>query len=204
MTATPSRRRPAEPDGWTHHVADLRTGQLTTTERPRPFTVAGRATSVQSVLEDVSVADLGAALNLPERVLTPRVPYRSAPVSYLLAYNSGWSLLTDEDELQWVSEVAADGTSAELDVWFKGVTPGTTAVVTFTLSLATPPGTDDGRVDVFAVTAADPVQVPISGFREHTIDVVARPTQSTLIVSLLPAFGIELIQFRQVSYSTLD
>ena len=68
-------------------------------------------------------------------------------------------------------------------------------------TFAVAPAVDEGRYDVFA-TGADPVQFPVHGFREHTVDVVVRPSSSTVIVSLLPVSGIDLLQVRRISYST--
>lgn len=141
-------------------------------------------------------------LGIAERRLSPRAPVQSAPLSYLNAMGRSWSLWGEADRLEW-SESAPDRRYGGIEFWFRSVTVGTTAIVTIGVTAGTTGQGVTGIVRVRSSNAA-PRDFPVTGFQDHTLDLIVRPDNAfAVLVVLEPQQGIGYLSFREVTYRTL-
>jgi hypothetical protein len=188
-----------ENQGWVHHVADLDTGELTTTPLDRPLTPLLRAERL---------ARLGHHIDRPGPWgpvyrLTPRSPYRTAPLNWLTVYDSGIHMPDGENLVWWAlpQDLAPSSAPPGLRAHFDEP-PQQYCVVTVVIEGLSWPGAT-GHVLVrafFAPGTAATTRVPITGYAEHTVDlsfqsVPGNPVQ--VLVSLEP--GLHLVVFRSIT-----
>jgi hypothetical protein len=188
-----------ENQGWVHHVADLDTGELTTTPLDRPLAPLSRAERL---------ARLGHHIDRPGPWgpvyrLTPRSPYRTAPLNWLTVYDSGYYMPDGDNLVLW---------SLPQDLAPSPFPPGLRAhfdepsqqycVVTVVIDANSWPGAT-GHILVeafFAPGTAATNRIPITGYAEHTVDlsfqsVPGNPVE--VFVALEP--GLHSVVFRSIT-----
>lgn len=195
-----------EVDGWVHHVAaPERKKKVHTTELARPIGLASRYAAIKAIAGRYG-PDLAGLFAVPERRLTPRAPYQSAPLSYLNAWGRSWSLWCEVNRLEWAEfsgPDAPDARSGILEFWFRNVVPGTTALVSLYLTVGV---TGPGVKGTFEVRSSDawPRQFLVTGFSDHIADIIVRPAMAyATLVRLEPGPGVGYLAFRRAEYRTL-
>jgi hypothetical protein len=192
-----------DPEAWAHHVVDLDAGgEVSTLELDHPIGPEQRLRTLSHTGIDIARLPPG-IFTFPERSLTPRAPFWASPMSYLEAFGRSWSLFADVDRLEWAEFGAADARSGELDAWFLNVVVGSTAVISIDLTVGlTGPGVT-GRYEIRS-SAGQPAQFPVTGYGDHTTDVVVRPTDAFgVLLTIKPLTGIGYFAFRGISYRTV-
>lgn len=158
---------------WVHHLADLSGDRdVETTASDRPFTALAR----QKLLADDIGPLLLWPLNLPERSLSPRHPYESAPLSFVNAAGRSWSFWAEGNSLEWAEDPGPDRRYGGLVFWFRDVEPGRQVLVTISAKVATPAGAT-GSVAVTSDSASTR-SFPVTGFASHTFDLLLRPRET--------------------------
>jgi hypothetical protein len=138
----------------------------------RPITALTR----QGLLADSLGPLLLWPLDLPERSLSPRHPYESAPLSFVNAAGRSWSLWAEGNSLEWTEDPGPDRRYGGLVFWFRDVEPGREVLVTISAKVATPAGTT-GSVAITS-DSGSPRSFPVTGFASHTFDLLLRPRQT--------------------------
>ncbi|MDF2143810.1 hypothetical protein [Knoellia sp. p5-6-4] len=184
---------------WVHHLADLSGDRgVETTASDRPLTDLAR----QRVLADSLGPLLLWPLELPERSLTARHPYESAPLSFVNAVGRSWSVWAEGNRLEWAEDTGADRRYGGLVFWFRDVEPGREVLVTVSAKVGTPAGAT-GSVEVRA-DSASPRSFPVTGFASHTFDLLLRPSDAFgTRVDLEIRAGVSYFAFSSVRFNRL-
>jgi len=211
MKPSHSTERPDHPEmlvreveGWTHHATDM-DGNLdvSTIDLDRPIGPVNRLSALTDFLASPIELSPG-VFAVAERRLSPQRPYQAAPLSFLNAYGRSWTVLGGLDRLEWAEFGERDARSGPMEFWFRNVIPATTALVTIELTAAS---TGPGVTGTFEVrsSAAAPRQFPVSGFRDHTVDLIVHPDNAfAVLVTLEPAAtSVGYLAFREITYQTL-
>jgi hypothetical protein len=100
--------------------------------------------------------------------------------------------------------MSPDPRNGPLEFWFRNVVVGTAALVTLELTVGSMGPGVTGTYEVRSSDAA-PRQFPATGFKDHTVDLIARPSLAyAVLVTLNPGAGIGYLAFRRVEYLTLN
>lgn len=196
------RLREAEREkDWIHHVADFssRGGEVTTRKLDRPFLPDDRIEAISVI--DASIGKV--VLDLPERRLTPRAPYQGSPLSYLEAFERSWTLTAQTNRLEWAD--FGDGVTrhGEIRFWFRNVVAGSKALVTIEVTASSTGQGTTGELEVRS-SDAGPRTFPVTGFGDHTLDVLVQPDDSfATLVSLEVKSGIDYLVFKEITYNTI-
>lgn len=185
----------AERQRWVHHVGDIASGEVVTTELDRPVTPLLRARRLERAGVRLTPHRPGG----PSFRLTSRRPYQASPEAYLVAFNASIFLPFD-DTIIW--EVPADHDFSPLlglDAHFTD-SPSDPAVLTVTLAAKAWPGRT-GFVELVAYRDAVTVRVPIGAqYAAHTIDLaVPPPGPRSLETAMTISPGVELLRFSALS-----
>lgn len=186
---------------WVHHVADLEggDGKVHTLELDRPISAIPRVERVKQVAGQLGSPSF--FLETFERKLTPRTPYQESPLSYLNAWANSWALAGDGDSLSWVDWTDTYG---EIEFWFRNVTVGSTALVTIEVTAAPNGAGLSGNIEVRS-SDAGPRVFPVTGFAEHTLDLIVHPTHAwAVLVSMYPKEQMGYLDFKSIKYQTLS
>jgi hypothetical protein len=190
-----------ENQGWVHHVADLDTGELITTPLDRPLAPLSRAERL---------ARLGHHIDLPGPWgpiyrLTPRSPYRTAPLNWLTVYDSNYYMPDGEDLVLWIlpQDLAPSPFPPGLRFHFDDPPQGYCVVTVVLNANAWSGATGHILVEAFfAPGTAATTRIPIVsiGSAEHTVDlsfqsVPGNPVE--VFVSLEP--GLHWVLFRSIT-----
>jgi hypothetical protein len=187
---------------WVHHAADLeREEEVRSQIYDGPVALLKRVDAVAAISPghrfDPSV------FQVFERLLTPRSPYQSSPLSYMNAMSRSWSLWAEVDRLEWAELSRPDARYGGIEFWFRNVAVGTTALVSIdVVAGAVGPGVT-GSIAVRS-SAAAPRSFPISGFADHTLDLIVRPTTSfAVLVTIEVGSGVGYLALRAAGYRTI-
>ena len=199
LKAAETRRRLlelAERRRWAHHVGDLATGQVASTELERPPTPLATARRLDAAGVWPRHLPTG-----PSFLLTARAPYLASGAAYLSVYSPS-SYRPFDDTIGW--EVPADHDGSPLlglDAFFTAF-PADGAVLSIDIAARAWPGRTGG-VTVISQFPAQ-ARIPIGGqFRAHTIHLAvpaapqpgARAVEATLVIEP----GVEVLTFRALS-----
>jgi hypothetical protein len=191
------RRDPV--DGWTHHVVDLdRGGDVRSRRLTRPITTAERTATVVEVVGDRGRLPAAASAAVALRNLSPRRPHQAAPLSYLNSFGRSWSLFTENDRLEW-AELGGERRAGVLHFWFRDVVPGSVAIVSLEVTVASAPGVT-GSYEVRS-SDAPPRTITVNGYRDETVDIVVRPDDPfAVLVTVDMGPGLTYFAFRSACY----
>lgn len=193
----------AESQQWVHHVADLETGEVSTTPLDRPVVPLSRA---ERLALSGRWHDLPVIWTTSHR-LSPRSPYQTSPLGWMSLYDVSINMPDGEDLAWWGHSVFEDLQPTDdlpgLRAVFEGV-PQQRTVVTIRLS-GTSSSSQPGQVKVQVFTGGPEsptmVRAPIPAtFDDHMIDVTFTPGPALhveVFVSLEP--GIRLAAFRSIT-----
>jgi hypothetical protein len=190
------------PDKWVHHVADLaRSEEVRTQEFDRPIALRARIEGVRAV---PGLPQLPHGIfELNERVLTARAPYAQSPLSYLNAVGDSWNLSAEANRLEWAEFTGPGRRGGVIYFWLYDVTVGTTGLVTIKVTASAGGPGDTGNLEVRSSDAL-PRLFPVSGFADHTLDLIVHPSLAFgVLVILEPKYDLGYLAFREITYSTL-
>lgn len=198
----PRRRETAR---WVHHVADLdRDIEVATSEYHRPIPLYRRIETVSAFVSDsVNEGQWPSMLLAPERRLSPRTPYQSAPLSYINTATPNWALFAESDSLDWVARARPASGDGEVEFWFRNVTVGTTALTTIRAKAAS---TQQGVTGTMELRSSDatPRSFAITGYADYIFDLIVRPRAAfAVLVIARTGEGVGSFSLREVTYSTL-
>ena len=195
----------AETQHWVHHVGDLDSGEVLTTQLDRPVMPLSRAERLSRlghVFDDTSI------FSGPRYRLTPRAPYQAVPeASFSVSggsprFVSLLSYSSTQDEVVWQPPRDPTGPSlGDLRASF-AESPKVRSVLSILLSGQARPGAV-GHVLIRETQAGASIRIPITdAFASHTVDLTFIPRAGELsdVIMSLEA-GIQFLTFRSISFA---
>jgi hypothetical protein len=202
--AAPSMRRRlfelAESQRWLHHVADLDTGELSTTPLDRPVAPLSRSERLSRLVGHRFDPTIFGA---PTYRLTPQRPYQASPEGWIeVSRPTYYAPAPGGDLCWWEPPRDFDPRTVFLGLRFSftSVTAGQRSLTSMSFSGHPFAGTV-GHLLLQAQLVPNTVTVPVDGtFGAHTVDFTFVTPQASLdiVVGLLP--GIEMLAFNGVTF----
>jgi hypothetical protein len=185
---------------WAHHVADLSTGELSSTVLERPLTPRSRAERLSPLSDFSGPRPFGG----PSYQLSPRMPYQSSPQAYVIAGSlNGYDAYSDSIDWAFPRDVPGPFLPGGLEATF-AVSPDEQSLISIDLSAAAYRG-EVGHVRVVVGASPSTIEVPISdSFASQTIDLVFFPLggrETDVFVQFKP--GLDLLSFSSISFGPL-
>jgi len=195
----------AETQHWVHHVGDLDSGEVLTTQLDRPVMPLSRAERLSRlghIFDDTSI------FSGPRYRLTPRAPYQAVPEASFsvsggsLPFVSLLSYSSTHDEVVW--QPPRDATGPLLDLLRASFAEGPRerSVVSILLSGQARPGAV-GHVLILESQTGASIRIPITdAFASHTVDLtfIPRAGEPADVIMSLEA-GIRFLTFRSISFA---
>jgi hypothetical protein len=195
----------AETQHWVHHVGDLDSGEVLTTQLDRPVMPLSRAERLSRlghVFDDTSI------FSGPRYRLTPRAPYQAVPeASFSVSggsppFVSLLSYSSTQDEVVW--QPARDPTGPRLGDLRASFaeSPKVRSVLSILLSGQARPGAV-GHVLIREFQAGASIRIPITdAFASHTVDLtfIPRAGEPSNVIMSLEA-GIQFLTFHSISFA---
>lgn len=187
---------------WTHHVADLSSGEVLTSALHRPLAPISRAERISRLIPGVGPS----IFDGPAFRLTPQAPYQQVPMASLTAigaleYSSRLS------EIWWAPPVEDDGAARQI-MFMLWALPDQPSIASVSLIGNSYPGVL-GQVTVLSNLGAGVATLAFGEvYSEHTLDLVVNPLTSALkpaetVITLDLQPGLEYLGFASVSFYPL-
>lgn len=184
---------------WTHHVIDLQSAQVSTSELDRPIAPLSRVERITRL----GLAIDPATFEGPSYVLTPRTPYQPAPTAGLLVTGaltySSWG-----DKVWWAQPETPDGEARTIKFFLSSL-PVQPSIASVSLVGYAHPGVV-GQVVASSNLSASTASFPIGDvYATHTVDFVVLPrpvsgSPGNLELSLALQPGIHYLGFEAFSF----
>jgi hypothetical protein len=189
------RIRRTLPEFWVSHLAQLDgSAAQSTAPSKSPFSIDERLQRLNALVEGRQLNP--SALADAQRLLTPRQCYQAAPLSYLDVYGGAWALAGEDDLLDWAGTMASPPT---VELWFRDVAIGQAALVVVNLTV----GATNGSVLINS-SAAPPRTFPVSGFGDHTFDLIVTPPDAfAALIGVRITEGVTYLRFRSASFQPI-
>jgi hypothetical protein len=186
-----------ETQQWTHHVGDLDSGQLITTELDRPVTPLSRAERLSRLGSPFDPSIFGG----PKYRLTPRRPYQAAPEAWMRA--SGPSMFATDSSgfIMWTTPRDVEsGFDPDSMHFLFAESPVGRSLLTISVSGRAWPGTV-GHILVASPASSGSIHIPIGEtFADHTVDLTAFPVGGPVEAFIFILAGIQQLLFRSIDF----
>jgi hypothetical protein len=187
----------AETQLWTHHVADLDSGQLQTFPLDRPVMPKSRAERLSRLGHGFDPSIFGG----PSYELTPNVPYRYSPRAYLVVHNP--NIYSAFQSRIWWTPPEREANHVHREIHFTlTVASNRECLVTINLTGKAWPGTV-GHVRVMSLSPGFTRTITIDAYVSHTLDLIFTPPNDVAGISLFVEAGVQLLTFDSISLRTL-
>jgi hypothetical protein len=192
-----------EVDGWNYHATNLseNADKVYTLNLDRPVGLKKRL----DVMKDFTSLPHFPPPGFPliERYLSPQQPYQASPLSYLNSFGRSWSLICENNVLEWAEFSTVGMRSGSLEFWFRNVVAGSTAIVSLDVTTGTTGADVTGTFEIGSSATSNHSIIPVMGFRDNLIDIVVQPSDSyAVLVEVTIGPGIEYFTFNSVTYQT--
>jgi hypothetical protein len=189
----------AETQHWVHHVGDLDSGEVLTTQLDRPVMPLSRAERLSRlghIFDDTSI------FSGPRYRLTPRAPYQAVPEASFSVSGGLLSYSSTQDEVVWQPPRDATGPLLGLLRASFAEGPRERSVLSILLSGQARSGAV-GHVLIRESQAGASIRIPITdAFASHTVDLtfIPRAGEPSDVIMSLEA-GIGFLTFRSISFA---
>jgi hypothetical protein len=181
-----------ERQGWVHHVADAKSGEVLTTPLDRPVAPLSRAERLSRFGPGFDPSIFGA----PSYRLTARSHYQSSPKAWLRAFDA--DRVDPELDVIHFNDIVSDSRNRIVNALITELPQGR-CVATVVLSGRSRSG-QVGHVRVSAIGHGS-IRVPLDqSFAEHTIDFIFVARADTLeSINVIPEVGLRTLTFHSIT-----